>query len=601
MRSRFAARRTPLIALVIAMAARASLAAPSGDAALLDGDAGIVARIDPSSLFAVLPMLAELGGPAGAGVELLRAGSKSIIGVDLTEAAGYGAAGLDPKRPIWIQLGAIDGRASTEVFEKLGQARDWTPELFRATNKVMWRSRIVVPVRRRDNARRALLEILDRATTMVRVRASEEERLAMLVGDRPKYGKEIIRALSQEGVIAIGWLEGPGAYLILRQSARVAIIEIAGPFAGVPVTWRRDRRKLLGALVPLARSKGGFAGQLGTGAARELATPGLHLWIEPAALRTTLVALHQTDELRHLATTLPQSDAKARAFQRRRSDPDCVGLTRLTERGQIRDFTASLRPKAKTLTLSLRWGLRATDWIRALRAPTGAVLPAVGIASGAIFVHHLDKLTGLWRPAALQRGFATGLFALTHCPAGSLTALVLTAWPELAAAWIADLRQVSPAAKAIVDGLAVARGVIRRASIDPQRAAMAAEAEVIGTGDTIPEAFDLVFGARAPSKDAMRWGRGPLFAFQHAKSFGFAYGQGTVRWFLNQPRTQGAAPAATLAVASFEPAPLLEQLAAEIDWLVPVAELARKHLGHGRAEIGVDGGSLHATASVELR
>ena len=586
-----------LVTATVAQAARTD----SSAAALLDADAAVVVRLDPGVLFPAAELGAELGGVAGGIVELIRGGSKGLIGADILARKGYNKAGFDVRQPIWMQLAAIDGKRAIEVYERLGKARDWTTLFLRKTPKVMWRTRVVIPLRHRARAKKSLLTLLDQATTMHRLRPTEYERIALLLGDRPKNGKDIIRTLSRYGVIAIGWKSGIDAYVLLRLSKRVAIIEVVGSFAGVPLDWQRDRRKLLRTLVPIARRRGGFRSTLDSGAAHELNSPGAHVWISTKAARAALLALSHTEALRRIAARLPQSKAQARAF-RAHTDPDCNGLDTLATRGRIVDVAVSMRLGGKSLQVQASWGLRSTDWLKRLRAKTSNLLAAPSaVLAASVFIHDLKSLTKLWRPAPLQRGLASGLRSLTRCPGGSLTALLITGWPEIAASWLSDLRSVDPMARKIVDNFGPAHAAIRKASIHPNKAVAAMEARVASAAGEVAKAFDIAFGKRAPMGVGKRWGQGPILAFIRGEMAGFAYGKRSLSWFAKLRRSKPPATKGTqLVAARIQPATLLRQIAVDVSSARPWSALAQKHLGPGTASVRVDGDRLRASITVEF-
>jgi hypothetical protein len=590
--------RAVLLAAVLVLSSQ--LAHADRGATFIDDDAAVVARIDVGPLYQLLDLGARAGGDLANLTAILGTASRFKLGHNLLTHKGYRQAGFDERRPIWLQLGAIDKRKVEGAFAHLATAHDWTNKTLRKSPKAVWRSRLIIPIRNRKRAQQTLAKLLGAVATMEPVSSKSGERLAVLVGERPRKSAEVVARLRRAKVTYIGWAQPLDAYLALRVVRGYAVIEVVGTFAGVPLVWARDRKKLLGGMAPIRRRKGGFS--VRTRNRRALTQPGVHLWIGSANSTTAMMAIGLTDRLRTIAAHLPQS--KARGQRAGKREPDCVALEALGEKGQVRELLVSIRPHKRRLELDFGWLLRKVDWVQAMHRP-GNEIAAPGadksVATATAFLGHGDRLAKLWRPAPLARGLASGLRALVACPGGSFSLFALLRWPELAAAFVADLRATNPTAKRITEHLHSPALAIKVPANPSRESGIMAFDAALADNEARQEAAELfvqAFGASRKGDGYRLWGNGRYTPFARDERVGFALGPESAAWYSKLPAGK---PSKSLARAWIDVPGLIAPLARSIPQLEGLARLARTSLGKANLDLRLDGHVLRATAVIEVQ
>ncbi|MBT8491492.1 MAG: hypothetical protein KJO07_00415 [Deltaproteobacteria bacterium] len=565
---------------------------------LLDDDAAVVARIDVEPLYQLVDLAARSGDQLSRSIALVGTASRFKLGLNLLQRAGFKAAGFDERRPMWLQLGAIDGERVDRAFEHLAGASDWTPKVLRKSPKAVWRSRWIIPIRDRRKAKKTLVSLLGTVAELQPVYPKNRERLALLVGERPRKSADVVARLTRKGVATIGWAPQLDAYVTLRFGRRHAVVDIIGTFAGVPLVWARDRKKLIGAIARFGPRRSSFS--LKDKARRSLTRKGVHLWVGSEAAGAALKAIGLNERLRATAARMPQSAAQRKRASKR--DPDCVALEDLATRGQVSEMSLSLLPSKGQLQVRASWKLRRPDWLAAMHNPGSEVVaPGAGgsVATATVFLGGGQQLAKLRLPAPLARGLGSGLRALTRCPGGSFIAFALLRWPELAASFVADLRSVHPMGKRIVAAISNPAVAIKIPSGLAGNGVMAFDATVGKRARAdIEGLFDQLFGNRQGLANGTVWGRGRFTPFRRGQRLGFGLGRRSRDWYVKLPAGK---PSRSLARAWFDLPGLVVPLARtnkSLDWL---GRLARTSLGKAELDVALDGDVVSATADIELQ
>lgn len=602
-------RRAAAAAAAAAIAATLAPGPPAragaGPAALdgwLDADAPIVATLEPAGLEAMAAAVARTPGGARA-VAAARVALGAVAGFDPLSKSGWSAAGFDADAPIAASLGAIDPDGAQAVYAALVAARRWDDRTLRRVRKVFWRSRAVLRVTDWQRARKTVDRVVAAVPGVYAVGAADAPQIAALVGERPRHADRVVSRLGRRGVVALGWIAGLDAYVAVRALPKpgLVVVDVVGTFAGVPIVWPRDSRKLLAAI---ERAPGtsllAAARERGAGATRGAVT----VWLRPRPLMALLKAVGRHAALR--AAAFAPGDRRA---LRRAADAElarCAELDAVVDTSPLADVAFAIDVTGDGVDARTVWGLRDGMALAAallvdddeLFAWTDAPDRAV---TAAVYLGGIGALRGVPRPPLLRDGLGGVQRAAVACGGAGAIVAGLFGWPQLAGAALDALRAGAPDWAAIVEGARNAAVVVRRG-----RRGAAAYAAAITVDDAdaaavrarLARAAGRARDVSAGGRPVRLWSLGPRVAFAYetgadAAAFGVAADEPAARALV---RAAGPTESPPLARARIRVRALAE------DWLPgPVARVLARYIDRIDWQLAVAGDRLEARTSLRWR
>jgi hypothetical protein len=515
----------------------------------LDGDAPLVMRVDPGKLESLVDLLASQSVVAQLAVSTIKKEASTLLGADLLSANGRRTLGIGAG-PVYLQLGAVDHDKAFSAYEALRTAKSWQPSVLRKVPKTFWRSRAVFTKVKATRVRRAVATLSRRSKVLTSVIPSNGKRLAMLLGTRPDNAANVVATLRKYGVLSLGWVDGLDAFVVIRLRPGVAIVEVAAPYAGVPLVWDRDRNKLLAAFRLKTRSRRDKPTAALVPSAfvkRSLASGGVRAVVFPGALFGFFASAannqHLLEHPGHAATL------SARKIWATSQPIPCKGIKEALVGSPLGPLAISLQASTDELEAVLRWHAKKAFTLHKILVSSEDPLAHVfDREAGLSAVSYLESLKGLRtlpRPALLRYSAPATRRALRRCTSGAFTTLTAFAWPLLAGQFLDDLAGISPEAMAIVDGLRNVSIAVKSPSLDYRNLEIAGEVSMASaTEATIHKLLDDVFGSRQTQNKLITWGAGALRPYQRGSSgpaiFGASMGKGLRKWFLDKAQPKPA-------------------------------------------------------------
>ncbi len=531
-------------------------AAAQGSEPAVDGDALLVARLEPSTLLQVWSLLRSRSQALEALSVLIALTSRGLAGSDLTTTAGWTEAGFSADQPVWISLARAVPRAGRAL--------------------PLWHSRAQLPI---SDAGRILttLRALGRSLPeAVFIDAGAETALQTLMAAPSGAGVQILSGLRRRGVVFVAvWRQ---QLVVVRRDAAALRVDALAHLAGGAWTWRH-RSALWQALDRVAKND-----TLTRATAALPEGPAIFLWSAAEAVWRDGSAVEQANFLAY--------------GMRRALPPRCKGFARWSETIALENAALVISPQPKGLALRLSWGLRDEAIARVLatahhRTPQ---LTAHGVSreplakhassdktrkrvqrqrgraaaavTGAVHLQRPGALRSLQRPAILGPPIRGLRRAIAACGA---TAAVLTygfGWLELAGKMLDDIASINNTSARLVDGLGPASFAVWQLASTASALIAAGELSLADAAAAdLQRLFAQLFGAsrieRLDGRETRLWGTTPVLAFQlpQRHSVGAATGVGALRrWLGRRPR-----PVNALASLHVDLEMLAEQLGAHGD------------------------------------
>jgi len=540
------------VALLLLLAPATAAAQPRSDGRqLIDEGAALVVRADPDELERLAALARSLGGEVSQLVNLASIGSAGALGFDLLSRAGWPVVGLDPARPIFVQVSLSGGGLRhARVVAAVGDPADFTA----------WSRRVPA---------------LDRSW----IAEGGKGDLAALLGIKGPAA-EAAKALVAKRVEVVGWSSVLKVYAFLRRDRGFMVVDIFVP-RGRALDWARDSSAVLARLDPLKKSvlsRRGVASWLGK--------PGVVTWSRPGGLFDLL------------------AEPAERA---------CGDLAIASRESGLLDLALSLRRGKSSLDLDLAYGLGdGSQLVPALaivddRLATSRQSDAVVAAT--LYTGSLAKLRDLPRDAAIRAGWSPLWRRVRDCGRAIRVELEVFAWPELFAQWLDEAADLSAGAASLVASVRNLGVAAKSVSLKDIRTSLAfLEVSLIDRGKPAAELIlDALFGARRTGRRPQRhmaWGTGALRPYvlgpRGLAMVGVALGDRSLTWRLRRGR--GGRYGSLLGALAADGGVLLRQLAPDLPpRLAPIGKAAAGRVGSVSGDLTLSRTLLALSLSIKIR
>jgi len=512
----------------------------------LDRDATVVLSVSPMDLTAIVATSRRANPQLKNAISFVSILTRGALGFDVTNPTAWGDAGFDPDRTIVVQLLALDESRAESVFRALWDSKEWTAKKLRRIVKTYWRSRIVLPIRHGGRAAR----MLSRASVIpdwYPVTQQHANDIAMMLGEPARGGGKVVSSLAKRNVFAVGWIAAADTYVFATLKKKHIVIDLLGAFAGVPVSWARDKRALL-SLISRRPGNKGFVGRMSAGAAKDVGARGLVIWTHPQRLLAVGRALDWNAKLTKRAETL-------RGAKRRRVNlvpAECGTVNAIARSGHLIDAAFTLRTSERDVRARVAFGLRAKSKLDEVLAPQRSAVIDTATAKkpvlGAVLrLRNLGQLRRLSRPQSMAAAWDKVWARADACGGGAATVLAVFGWPQTVGVFLAELVALDSTAKELIDGASAAAFAIGRPGAGRDDTVGVVELALSpGAADVAKRYLDVLFGHRKKRRAANKfsaevWGNGPLRPYlvsrRGAHVVGFGLGARSIEWMLDQPRS----------------------------------------------------------------
>jgi len=540
----------PALLLLALWAAPAAGQPRSDGRQLLDDGAALVVRGDPDELERLAALARSLGGEVSQVVNLASIGSAGALGFDLLSRAGWPVVGLDPARPLFVQISpSSGGLRHARAVAAVGDPADFTA----------WSRRIPA---------------LDRSWIAQGGRGD----LGALLGIKGAPG-EVVKAMGQKKVEVVGWSSVLKVYAFLRRDGAFMVVDLF-TVRGRALDWTRDGAQVLARLGPPKKSmlsRRGVADWLGK--------KGVAVWTRPGGVFDLL------------------AEPAERA---------CGDLAPTIRGSGLVDVALSLRRDRTRLDLGLAYGLaQEAPLVAALstvddRLTTGRSSDAL---AATLYTGSLEKLRDLPRESAIRAGWTPLWRRVRDCGRAIRAELVVFAWPELLGQWLDEASDLSPEAEALVTSVRNIGFAARSISLADLRASVAfAELSLVDRGKPAAEGLlDALFGARRATRRPQRhtaWGKGALRPYllgpRGLSLLGVAFGERSLAWRLRRGRVHRSGD--LLGAVSGNGGELLRQIAPGLPpRLAPIGKAAAGRVRSIRGDLMRSRSFLGLALSIEMR
>ena len=542
------------VALLLLLAPATAAAQPRSDGRqLIDEGAALVVRADPDELERLAGLARSLGGEVSQLVNLASIGSAGALGFDLLSRAGWPVVGLDPARPLLIQVSLSGGGLRhARVVAAIGDPADFTA----------WSRRVPT---------------LDRSW----IAEGGKGDLGALLGIKTGAA-EVGKALAKKRIEVVGWSSVLKVYAFVHRDGAFMVTDLF-VLRGRALDWARDGAAVLARLDPPRKSvlsRRGAASWLGLrGAVSAWSRPGgpFDLLAEPA-------------------------------------ERACADLAPSSRDSGLVDLALFLGPgRNNSLDLILSYGLADGTPLVAALAMVDDGLPTVrrsdAVLAATLHAGNLERLRELPRDAAIRAGWSPLWRRVRDCGRAIRTELEVFAWPELFGQWLTEAADLSPGAAAIISSVRNLGVAAKSVSLRDVRGSVAyAEVSLVDRGKPAAEAIlDALFGTRRPGRRPQRhtaWGRGSLRPYnlgpRGLSILGVALGERSLAWRLRQGRSSRGDR--LLGTLSGDAGALLRQLAPDLPpRLAAIGKAAAPRVGSVRGDLMLTRAQLSLSLSIKIR
>lgn len=545
--------RAPLVALIVALGFPGTAAAqPRSDGRqLIDEGAALVIRAEPEELERLAALARSLGGDLSQVVNLASIGSAGALGFDLLSRAGWPVVGLDPARPLFLQVSPSGGGLRhARAVAAVGDPAAVTA----------WSRRVPA---------------LDRAW----VAEGGKGDLAALLGIKGPPA-EAARALALRKVEVVGWSSVLKVYAFVRRDGPFLVVDLFVP-RGRALDWARDGAPVLARLDPPRKT---LAGRRGV--ASWTGKPGLVVWTRPGGV----------------------FDLFAEPAERA-----CGDLAPTGRESGLTDLALSLHRTRTTLEIDLAYGIAEGSLLVPALAMVDDRLattrPGDAVLAATLFTGSLEKLRELPRAAAIRAGWVPLWRRVRDCGRSIRAELEVFAWPELLAEWLDEAADLSPEAASLVASVRNLGAAARSVSLKDVRTSLGfIEVSMVDRGRPAAEGLlDALFGARQSARRPQRhtsWGKGALRPYvlgpRGLATVGVALGERSLAWRLRRGR--GSRTGNLLGALSADGGALLRQIAPDLPpWLAAIGKAAASRVGSVVGEATLSRASLGLSLSIKIR